>query len=227
MSLELETGNMQIKYLGLLPYNDALGIMEKIHSEIALNPLKEGIILVVQHPPTVTMGKRELLTDMLIPPEQLKYKGVAYYKIDRGGSVTVHEPGQIVIYPIFHIDKQKQTVRSYVNHLEEAMIETAAHFGVIANRDEINPGVWVGKNKIGAVGIRILSKVTKHGISFNVNNSLETFSNIIPCGLKGRGVINLEMAVCENKNSLSNPFIKINYEEVEKYLAEKIILKLG
>jgi lipoyl(octanoyl) transferase len=218
---------MEIKYLGLLPYGDALGIMEKIHSEIALNPLKEGVILVVQHPPTVTMGKRELLTDMLIPPEQLKYKGVAYYKIDRGGSVTVHEPGQVVIYPIFQIDKQRQTVRSYVNLLEEAMIETAAHFGVIANRDEINPGVWIDKNKIGAIGVRILNKVTKHGIAFNINNSLDTFLNIIPCGLKGRGVINLEMALCENKNSLREPFIKICYEEVEKYLAEKISFKLG
>ena len=83
---------MEIKYLGLLPYGDALGLMESLHSEISKNSNQEGVILVVQHPPTVTMGKRELLEDMLIPPEQLKYKGVAYHKIDRGGSVTVHEP---------------------------------------------------------------------------------------------------------------------------------------
>lgn len=217
---------MQIKYLGLLPYSDALGVMESIHSEIIANADKEGVILVVQHPPTVTMGKRELLEDMLLPPEQLKYKGIAYHKIDRGGSVTVHEPGQIVIYPIFHIDKQKQTVRSYVNHLEDAMIETARHYGVIAKRDAVNPGVWVGTNKIGAVGIRILGKVTKHGIAFNVDNSLETFSNIIPCGLRGRGVMNLEMAVRDAQSSLKDAAVKINYSEVEKFLAEKIKNKL-
>ena len=217
---------MQIRYLGLLPYGDALGIMESIHSEITADPKKEGVILVVQHPPTVTMGKRELFEDMLIPPDQLKYKGIAYHKIDRGGSVTVHEPGQIVVYPIFHIDQQKQTVRSYVNHLEEAMIETAAHFGVVVKRDEINPGVWVGKNKIGAVGIRILNKVTKHGIAFNVNNSLETFSIIIPCGLRGRGVINLEMAVRESASSLKDVPIIVNFSEVEKILAEKIKQKI-
>lgn len=217
---------MHIRYLGLLPYGDALGIMESIHSEITANPKSKGVILVVQHPPTVTMGKRELLDDMLIPPDQLKYKGVAYYKIDRGGSVTVHEPGQIVIYPIFHMEQQKQTVRSYVNLLEEAMIETAAYFGVEVKRDEMNPGVWVGKNKIGAVGIRILNKVTKHGIAFNVNNSLETFSNIVPCGLRGRGVINLEMAIRENHLSFKETAKMLNYAEVEKILAEKIKQKL-
>jgi lipoate-protein ligase B len=217
---------MQIRYLGLLPYGDALGIMDSIHSEITADPKKEGVMLVVQHPPTVTMGKRELFEDMLIPPEQLKYKGIAYHKIDRGGSVTVHEPGQIVVYPIFHIEQQKQTVRSYVNHLEEAMIETAAHFGVVVKRDEINPGVWVGKNKIGAVGIRILSKVTKHGIAFNVNNSLETFSTIVPCGLRGRGVINLEMAVRETTPSFEETSSTIDFAEVEKILAEKIKQKL-
>lgn len=215
---------MQIKYLGLLPYSDALGLMEAYHSDIAKSPNLDGVILVVQHPPTVTMGKRELFDDMLIPPDQLKYKGVAYHKIDRGGSVTVHEPGQIVIYPIFHIETYRQSVRTYVNHLEEAMIETAAHFGVTANRDEINPGVWVGQNKIGAVGIRIKDKVTKHGIAFNVSNSLETFSNIIPCGLRGRGVINLEIAVKET--AINNEFIQVKYNEVEKYLAERIKEKL-
>ncbi|WP_158997197.1 lipoyl(octanoyl) transferase LipB [Pigmentibacter ruber] len=216
---------MQIKYLGLLPYSDTLGIMESIHSEIVNNPSQEGIILVVQHPPTVTMGKRELYTDMLVPPEQLKYKGVAFHKIDRGGSVTVHEPGQIVIYPIFQIHEYQQTVRSYVNLLEEAMIETAALYGVKVQRDEINPGVWVGKNKIGAIGIRIKDKVTKHGIAFNVVNSLETFSNIIPCGLHGRGVINLQQAIKDlPTNNRKIPLL--DYHDVEKYLAQTINNKL-
>ncbi|WGL59377.1 lipoyl(octanoyl) transferase LipB [Pigmentibacter sp. JX0631] len=217
---------MQIKYLGLLPYSDTLGIMESIHTDIVNNPSQEGIILVVQHPPTVTMGKRELYTDMLIPPEQLKYKGVAFHKIDRGGSVTVHEPGQIVIYPIFQIQEYQQTVRSYVHLLEEAMIETAALYGVNVQRDEINPGVWVGQNKIGAIGIRIKDKVTKHGIAFNVLNSLETFSNIIPCGLHGRGVINLLQAIKDipiEKRKIP----LLDYHDVERYLAQTINNKLS
>ena len=216
---------MQIKYLGLLPYSDALGLMESIHAKIVSNPKQEGIILVVEHPPTVTMGKRELWEDMLISPSELKYKGIAYHKIDRGGSVTVHEPGQIVIYPIFHVDTYRHSVRSYVNYLEESMIETAEHYGVKVNRDEINPGVWFAKNKIGAVGIRIKDKVTKHGIAFNVTNSLQTFSNIIPCGLKGRGVINLEMAINHSLTNLMST--KLNYRDVEKFLAEKVNHKLS
>lgn len=216
---------MQIKYLGLLPYSDTLGIMESIHSEIVNNPSQEGIILVVQHPPTVTMGKRELYTDMLVPPEQLKYKGVAFHKIDRGGSVTVHEPGQIVIYPLFQMQEYQQTVRSYVNLLEEAMIETSSLYGVKVQRDEINPGVWVGQNKIGAIGIRIKDKVTKHGIAFNVVNSLETFSNIIPCGLHGRGVINLQQAI-KYLPADNRKIPLLDYHDVEKYLAQTINNKL-
>lgn len=214
---------MQIKYLGLIPYSDAMGIMDSIHAEIVANPKKEGTILVVQHPPTVTMGKRELLEDMKTPPEQLKYKGVSYFKIDRGGSVTVHEPGQIVIYPIFHIEQQKQTVRSYVTNLEDAMIETARHFDLEITRDEINPGVWSGNNKLGAIGIQISNKVTKHGIAFNVNNSLETFTNIVPCGLKGRGVTSLEIELRAKISSYKN----INIHDVEKLLAENIMQKLS
>ncbi|WP_186649074.1 lipoyl(octanoyl) transferase LipB [Fluviispira vulneris] len=213
---------MEIRYLGLLSYSDALGIMESLHQEIVENPKREGVLLVVQHPPTVTMGKRELYEDMKIPPDQLKYKGIAFHKIDRGGSVTVHEPGQVVVYPIVHMDELNKSVRTYVNLLEEAMISTAAQFGISVNRDAINPGVWVGQNKIGAVGIRIANKVTKHGIAFNVTNSLETFSSIVPCGLRGRGVINLQMAVNEFSSSQNVPPLKIEYQIVEKKLAEEI-----
>ena len=210
---------MEIKYLGLIPYVDALNLMEKFHTEIASTPNHKGFLLVLQHPPTVTMGKRELLDDMKIPPEELKFKGVAYHKIDRGGSVTVHEPGQIVIYPIINIDYYNHTVRSFVTALEQAMIDTCAHYDIHAARDEINPGVWVEKNKVGAVGIRVLNKVTKHGLALNVINSLATFSFIIPCGLKGRGVTNLikltsQLCKTENHEKL--------YLEVEKFLAEKV-----
>ncbi|KAB8032080.1 lipoyl(octanoyl) transferase LipB [Fluviispira multicolorata] len=218
---------MEIRYLGILPYGDALGIMELIHKERVEDPNREGVILVVQHPPTVTMGKRELYEDMKIPPEELKFKGIAFHKIDRGGSVTVHEPGQVVIYPIVHMDQIKKSVRSYVHLLEEAMISTAAQFGVNVTRDEINPGVWVGQNKIGAVGIRIANKVTKHGISFNVNNTLDTFSSIVPCGLRGRGVINLEIAVQENSRNSDTPTPKIEYVAIEKILAEEIFKHLN
>lgn len=234
---------MEIKYLKLFAYADALNLMENLHSEVASTQNHKGFMLVLQHPPTVTMGKRELLEDMKVPPEELKYKGIAYHKIDRGGSVTIHEPGQIVIYPIININFYHHTVRSFVAALEQAMIETCMHYDICAARDEINPGVWVERNKIGAVGIRVKNKVTKHGLAFNVVNSLETFSFIIPCGLKERGVTNLtnlirfplnpctrgeEQGVQKlNGNHITSHLCKpenleIFYNEVEKYLAEKV-----
>lgn len=211
---------MQIQYLNTVPYTQALALMEQLHAEVVENKNHAGVVLVLQHPPTVTMGNRELVQDMITPFEQLKFRGVDYHKIDRGGSVTVHEPGQTVIYPIFHLNNHSHTVRSYVCALEQAMINTCEKYGVTARRDSINPGVWVGTNKIGAVGIRVSNKVTKHGLAFNVTNTLETFQNIVPCGLRGRGVTSLQKEI-----STSNQTLKINYEEVERTLAE-IVLKL-
>ncbi|MES2615369.1 MAG: lipoyl(octanoyl) transferase LipB [Bdellovibrionota bacterium] len=212
---------MEIKFLNLISYGDALGIMEQLHKEVVTHSNHKGYLLVLQHPPTVTMGKRELLTDMKIAPEELKFKGVAYYKIDRGGSVTVHEPGQIVIYPIIQIDAYKHTVRSFVAALEQAMIDTCAHYHVRANRDEINPGVWVGENKIGAVGIRVLNKVTKHGLAFNITNSLSTFSYIVPCGLRGRGVINLQTCLSADASHSRTDESEF-FNEVEKFLTQRV-----
>lgn len=215
---------MEIMHLGLLSYEESLKKMELYHSEVVSKPEHQGYLLVVQHPPTVTMGKRELLDDMKIPPSELKFKGISYFKIDRGGSVTVHEPGQIVIYPILRLDLYKLTVRSFVCSLEQAMIDTCAVFGVDAKRDKENPGVWIGENKVGALGIRILNKVSKHGIAFNVTNSLETFSNIIPCGIRGKGVTNLKLSLADFKYNIEDD---IFYSQVENILLNKLILLLN
>lgn len=222
---------METKHLNLMPFAQALEIMESLHAAVAADPQHPGVILVVQHPPTVTMGKRERTQDMLVPPDQLKFKGIAYHQIDRGGSVTVHEPGQVVIYPIIPLEKYGLTVRSYVCALEQSMIDTCAHFHVKANRDPINPGVWVKQNKIGAVGIRVLNRVTKHGIAFNVNNSLETFQTIVPCGLHGRGVTNLYQEILANRNQEEKEEkfelkLDLDVRDVEKFLADQVKSKI-
>lgn len=196
---------MQILELGLKDYSETLDIMNKIHSDVSAAKSADTLI-VVEHPPTVTMGNRERYEDMHIPPEELKFKGVKFVKVDRGGSVTIHEPGQIVIYPILSL--KNLSVKKYVCALEEAMILTCKHYGVIATRDPINPGVWVGENKIGALGIRVANRVSKHGLAFNIDNSLETFGTIVPCGLHGRGVTSLQRESDKNLDHL----------EVESYI---------
>lgn len=209
---------MIIKKLGLTKYSDALTLMDLLHKEVVENKNHEGYLLIVEHPPTVTMGNRENTHDLLLSPDALKQKNIDYHKIDRGGSVTVHEPGQCVIYPIFNLFDYQLSVRSYVYLLEDAMIQTCCDYGVVATLDSENPGIWIGNNKIGAIGIRVHQKVTKHGIAFNINNSLQTFSTIVPCGLRTKGVTSLQR---ETKNKIefsdvSEKLTKIVYHMITK-----------
>lgn len=182
---------MLVRQLGLRRYSEALALMEELHSSIVSDPSAAETILVVEHPPVVTMGLRERSPDLITPESLLKESGVDFQKIDRGGSVTVHEPGQLVLYPLVRVDARLLTVRRLVWALEEAMILECARWGLSAARDDINPGVWIGKNKVGAVGVRVSNHVSKHGLALNVSNSLQTFSHIVPCGIHGRGVTSI------------------------------------
>lgn len=182
---------MRIEDIGLTDYDDALALMEERHARLVRDPDEEEVILVTSHRPVVTMGNRERDDDMKIARAHLSALGIAFAKIDRGGSVTVHEPGQLVVYPLVRLDARTLTVKRFVWALEQAMIDICAHHGVSAVRDAINPGVWVGANKIGALGIRVHERVSKHGLAFNAINSLATFNAIVPCGIRGRGVTTL------------------------------------
>lgn len=194
--------------LGLVKYQNALDMMNKRHAEIVSNPATSEVILVCQHPPVVTMGMRPQEQEMLISPANLQQMKIDYAKIDRGGSVTVHELGQCVIYPLLHLKRRELSVRKFVWLLEEAMIKTCNHFHVDASRDPKYPGVWVKGQKIGAVGVRIKDHVSKHGIAFNVNNSLNTFQHIVPCGIQNRSVTRLS----------DHSFSTISYPDVENVL---------
>jgi len=185
---------MRILQLGLLSYRDALLLMEDLHGAVVADSSLEDILLVVEHPPVVTMGLRERSLDLLTAESRLAEQSVEFYRIDRGGSVTVHEPGQLVLYPIVRVDARLLTVRKLVWALEEAMIFECARWGLQAARDSINPGVWIGQDKVGAVGVRVANHVSKHGLALNVSNSLATFSHIVPCGIHGRGVTSIALS---------------------------------
>lgn len=191
---------INIETLGIMRYAHALAIMNKIHEAVARGSADETI-LVVEHPPVVTMGKRNLQDDLLLTPEHLAQHGVDFALIDRGGSATIHEPGQAVVYPIVRLHPTFLTVRRLVWILEESMIRLAAEFDVEAKRDPINPGIYVGSNKLGALGIRVQNRVSRHGLAMNISNSLDTFRHIVPCGLHTRGVTSLSR---ELQNSSKN-----------------------
>lgn len=146
------------------------------------------VFLVTEHLPVFTLGKRGGRESLTVAEGFVKSRGVDIVQTERGGDITYHGPGQIVIYPIVHLREAKLSVASYVEMLEQAMIATAAKVGVVANRDERNRGIWVGNNKIGSIGIRVRHGVAFHGLAFNVSIDFEHFSWIQPCGLSGVGV---------------------------------------
>lgn len=194
---------MLVRQLGLQRYTDALILMEELHAALVSDMSAPETILVVEHPPVVTMGLRERTPDLITPESSLKEFGVDFQKIDRGGSVTVHEPGQLVLYPLVRVDARYLTARRLIWALEETMIIECARWGLSALRDDINPGVWVGSNKVGAVGVRVSNHVSKHGLALNVSNTLQTFSHIVPCGIQGRGVTSIaRLQTAELKENL-------------------------
>lgn len=156
-----------------------------------------GTLILVEHPHVYTLGKSGSENNLLLDLIQLKAKDASFYRIDRGGDITYHGPGQIVGYPIFDLDIIKIGLKEYIYRLEEAIIRTVNEFGVTASRLAGGTGVWLdpelaGKaRKICAIGVKASKYVTMHGFAFNVNTDLTYFNNINPCGFTDKGVTSL------------------------------------
>jgi lipoyl(octanoyl) transferase len=152
------------------------------------------VLLLVEHPHVLTLGVRGDggRSHILIAGEALAARGIDVVETGRGGDVTYHGPGQVVGYPIIDLKPDRQDVHRYVRDLEEVLIRTAADYGVPAGRVEGLTGVWVGPEKLAAIGVRIARWVTSHGFAFNVTTDLEYFNLIVPCGIADRGVTSLD-----------------------------------
>ena len=158
--------------------------------------------LFVTHPHVYTLGKSGDLSNLLLSENQLQSKQASFYKINRGGDITYHGPGQVVGYPILDLENFFTDIHQYLRFLEEVIILTLAEYNVLATRSEGETGVWLGvgtpyARKICAMGVRASRWVTMHGFAFNVNVNLGYFDNIIPCGIKGKAVtsLNVELGV--------------------------------
>jgi len=158
--------------------------------------------LFVEHPHVYTLGKSGDFSNLLLSEKQLAEKGATFYKINRGGDITYHGPGQIVGYPILDLENFFTDIHKYLRLLEESMILTLSEYGISATRSEGETGVWLGigtpfPRKICAMGVRASRWVTMHGFALNVNADLGYFDNIIPCGIKGKAVtsLNVELGV--------------------------------
>lgn len=148
--------------------------------------------MLLQHEPVLTLGKNADAGLVLTQPGSLEAAGIEVVATDRGGEVTAHEPGQLVVYPILPLQQLRLPPKRYVDRLLDTVILTLQHFGIAAQSDPDYPGVWVGRDKICAVGIRVKERVSLHGIALNVVNDLKLFRLIVPCGIRERGVTSME-----------------------------------
>jgi lipoyl(octanoyl) transferase len=186
------TREIQVRRLGLVPYGEAVELQRQLVEQRRAGEIPDQLLL-LEHPPVITLGvkTRNDRSHVLATPDQLARQGVEIFETGRGGDVTYHGPGQLVGYPIFDLRPDRCDVHQYVRDLEEALIRVAGTFGVTADRIGGLTGVWVGREKLAAIGVRISRWITSHGFAFNVNTQLSHFDLIVPCGIRDKGVTSL------------------------------------
>lgn len=173
-------------------YGEARELQSSFVDARKKNIIDTDIFILLEHPPVFTLGRRGGLENLLATEEFLEKSGIPVVHVERGGNITFHGPGQLVVYPIIDLRSTGLTVPDYVSGLEEIMIRTAADWGIKAGRNPINRGVWNKNNKLGSVGIAVRRGISFHGFAFNVNLSLEPFNWIKPCGLQDIGITSME-----------------------------------
>ncbi len=171
--------------LGLVEYTEAQAIQIRIRDARLDGRITDDVALFCEHPAVFTLGRRGGRENLRVSPELLAEKGVPVVQAERGGNITYHGPGQLIVYPIIDLERARLSVVDYVTALEAVMIRTAADFGVTAERSEVNRGVWVGNRKLGSVGIALRRGISWHGLAFNADPDLTPFGWIHPCGLSG------------------------------------------
>ncbi|MDX9841926.1 MAG: lipoyl(octanoyl) transferase LipB [Desulfobulbus sp.] len=171
--------------LGLVPYAVAHRLQLDLVERRISGALDRDLFLLVEHPLVFTLGRNADRSHLGLSETVLLERGAELVRIERGGEVTCHNPGQLVVYPIIHLRAARLAVRDHVARLEEVMLRTAADRGVVASRDPRNRGVWTTGRKLGSVGVAVRHGVAFHGLALNVVNDLEPFAWINPCGLAG------------------------------------------
>ncbi len=179
--------------LGKMAYQSALLVQEQQAAALLSSDVDEQVVFTVEHPPTITIGKNGTRDHIVASDEELSRLGFEVFNVDRGGDVTYHGPGQLVVYPVLHLNPWKNDVSRYVRMLEEVVLLALQEVDVEGRRLEGYPGVWVGDAKICAIGARVKRRntgefVTSHGLAFNVTTDLNHFQTIIPCGIVDKGV---------------------------------------
>ncbi len=177
--------------LGAMSVMDAASI-QRTYVERRRGGSIDDIVLLVEHPPTYTIGRSGSLEHVLIEEDERTRRGIDLLHLDRGGDVTYHDPGQAIAYPIVDLRPRGGDIHRYLRDLEAVILETLGVFGVVGETDGRYTGVWLGTRKIAQIGVKVSGGVTSHGVAINVSSNLANWSGIIPCGIRERGIVNLE-----------------------------------
>lgn len=171
--------------LGLRSYAEALSFQRELAAARIDKRVPQDVLVLVEHPPVVTLGRSTKQENLLFTPELLRSRGVELFEVERGGDVTFHGPGQLVGYPIVDLNEHKLDLHWYLRQVEEVLIRAVAPFGVVAGRVEKKTGIWTKDRKLASIGVHARQWVTWHGFALNVTTDLSYFDLMVPCGLPG------------------------------------------
>ncbi len=203
----------KIMNLGLLDYQKALDLQQQYVKQKKSQTLETDIVLMLEHPAVFTLGKRGGRENLMVSEAFLKEKEVPVVQTGRGGNITFHGPGQLVVYPIMDLDRAGMGVADFVHLLEEIMIKMAGDAGVTAQRSAANHGIWVENKKLGSIGLSITRGISFHGLALNANLDLTPFTWVNPCGLAGVSMTSLENELQQKypEATVSIPTVKASF----------------
>jgi len=209
--------------LGLTKYQEAYQLQKTLQLQRVEGEISD-LLLLLEHPPTITIGKSGTLDNILVSGDKLSQQGISLFFIDRGGDVTYHGPGQLVGYPIVDLKQREKDLHCYIKNLEEVILRTLKDFSINGDRDERHPGVWINEEEIAAIGLSVRKWVSMHGFALNINTDLEHFSFINPCGFSNRRatsmskILGRDVPMEEVTKSLISHFYNVfDFPEISRY----------
>ncbi|MCX5896061.1 MAG: lipoyl(octanoyl) transferase LipB, partial [Proteobacteria bacterium] len=206
-----------------ISYDDAFELQKKLVSA-RLNNEIEDTLLLLEHDPVFTANRKETFQNILVPSEILDQEGIQVCRTDRGGDVTYHGPGQVVGYSIMDLKEQGRDLHRYIRNVEQVLIDTLREYGIEAGRDTRHPGVWVGREKIAAIGIAVKNGwITMHGFALNADPNMNHFKLIVPCGITDKGVTSMAALLGRpvDRGELNSRLIA-HYAEIFKRRPKKV-----
>lgn len=219
-----ESRELWVVRLGTMAYGEALELQRTLAAERISGAIPQDLLLVLEHPPVVTLGRSAKKGHLVASPDYLRSRGVEVFEVERGGDVTFHGPGQLVGYPIFDLRRHKPDLHWYLRQVEQSLIDALGEYGIGAERNSGFTGVWTRGKKIASIGVHVRDWVTWHGFALNVTTDLSYFDLIVPCGIDGVTMTSIErelggdapLTVAECGSRVASAFSSVfNLEVVE------------